>query len=254
MNATAAACTLWDAWLERRAIDGLPDDCRPRDLQEGYAIQAELDALAGRRVGWKIAATGAGGRAALGVEHPIAGPLYERFAVVPGGEADFSALHMGIVEAEFGFLVARDLPAAAAPFDRSTVLAAIGAFVPAIEMPDTRYTDHRAAGGPQVVADASCAGLFVLGPPLDLFDPESLPAAAVTLTANGAAGEGTGGNVLGDPVEALRWLANELAAHGRGLAAGETVITGSAVAVRRPGLGPVVADFGALGTVELSLA
>jgi 2-keto-4-pentenoate hydratase len=87
------------------------------------------------------------------------------------------------------------------------------------------------------------------------YDPERLPAHPVTLTSESkGVVEGTGAKVLGDPVEAVRWLANELALHGRGLAAGDVVITGAAAALRDPGSGWLVADFGSLGAVELRLA
>jgi 2-keto-4-pentenoate hydratase len=249
-----AARTLWEAWSSGTILPGLPEELRPSDMAGGYAIQTRLDEHAGRRVGWKIAATGAGGRAALGVEHPLAGPLYERFADQPGDEVDFSGLRMRTAEAEFGFRLAKDLPAELAPFDRLAVLEALGAFVPAIEMPDTRYEDHRAAGGPQLVADAACAGRFTFGTPVEDYDPERLPAHHVTLTSEKlGVVEGTGAKVLGDPVEAVRWLANELALHGRALAAGDVVITGAAAAMRDPGSGWLVADFGELGTLELSL-
>jgi 2-keto-4-pentenoate hydratase len=161
---------------------------------------------------------------------------------------------MRTAEAGFGFRLAKDLPAELAPFDRRAVLDALGAFVPAIEMPDTRYEDHRSAGGPQLVADAACAGRFALGTPVGDYDPESLPSHPVTLTSeHRGVVEGTGEKVLGDPVEAVRWLANELALHGRGLAAGDVVITGAAAAMRDPGSGWLVADFGSLGTLELTL-
>jgi len=250
-----AARTLWEAWSAGRTLDRLPEAQRPSDLAEGYAIQAALDDLVGERIGWKIAATGAGGRAALGVEQPLAGPLFARFAVPSGGEVDFAPIRMRTIEAEFGFAIGRDLPAGEAPYDRATVLDALGAFVTAIEIPNTRYDDHRAVGGPHLVADAACAGLYVLGPQVADYDPEALPAHRVVLStpANDPA-EGTGAKVLGDPVEAVRWLADELALQGRALAAGDTVITGAAIAVREPGQGDVVADFGSLGSLAVSLA
>ena len=44
-----------------------------------------------------------------------------------------------------------------------------------------------------------------------------------------AVGQGTGADVLGHPHHALAWLANHLAADGKGLRAGEIVLTGSLV-------------------------
>ena len=43
------------------------------------------------------------------------------------------------------------------------------------------------------------------------------------------AGQGTGADVLGHPHNALAWLANHLAAEGKGLHAGQIVLTGSLV-------------------------
>jgi 2-keto-4-pentenoate hydratase len=249
----SAARTLWDAWDNGHTLDGLPAAVRPVDIPDGYRIQAELDRLAGERIGWKLAGTGAGGRAALGVEQPLAGPLYERFSLVPGAEVEFGRIRMRTIEAEFGFVLAATLRAERAPFDRAAVVAALGPFLPAIEIPNTRYVDHRVVGGPQLVADAACAGLFVLGEPVDDYDFGALPDHRVALvTATGVA-EGTGEKVLGDPVEAVRWLGNDLAARGRDLTAGEIVITGAAAATREPGAGRSRADFGRLGSLEVSL-
>ena len=45
---------------------------------------------------------------------------------------------------------------------------------------------------------------------------------------------------MGHPFEALAWLANLLAARGRGMRAGEIVITGSALKTRFPAAGDEV--------------
>ena len=66
------------------------------------------------------------------------------------------------------------------------------------------------------------------------------------------ASEGVGGNVLGDPWNALLWLANRLRERGRTLEAGHVVTTGSAADVVQCEPGDVVtADFGPLGTAEV---
>jgi 2-keto-4-pentenoate hydratase len=249
----AAAGELWTAWTEGRLIDGMPTG-GVRDLADAYRVQFALDRFGGPRVGWKLAATGAGGRAALGVDQPLAGPLYARFQVPVGGTVEFGRLRMSTIEAEFGLRLGRDLPAAGAPYDHETVRDAIQAFIPAIEFPNTRYADHRSVGPVALTADAALAGYYVLGEPVADFDRDSLPQHEVVLhTPNGSI-EGTGAKVLGDPIEAVRWLANELARFGYGLAAGECVITGAAAATRDPGRGPVRAEFGPLGEVALRLA
>jgi 2-keto-4-pentenoate hydratase len=249
-----AAELIWQAWTERRTLPELPEHCRPAAVADGYACQARLDALGGRRRGWKIAATGAGGRKVLGVDHPLAGPLFERFSVPPGGELELDQ-RMGVAEAEFAFSIAADLPARDAPYGRSEVLAALGAFHPAIELPDTRFDDHRAVGAAQLLADAACAGSYVVGEPVDDYDPAALPEHRLTLERNGTpVAEGRGDAVLGDPVEAVVWLANELARHQRGLAQGDVVMTGACGITRDHVAGnELTADFGPLGRVSVRL-
>jgi len=69
------------------------------------------------------------------------------------------------------------------------------------------------------------------------------------------AGEGTGANVLGDPRQALAWLANDLASRGHTLRAGEVIMTGTVVkpAAIQPG-DHVVGDLGAFGSLEIRLS
>jgi 2-keto-4-pentenoate hydratase len=250
-----AAGELWEARLQGRLIAGLPDDCRPRTVAEGYACQAAMNELGGTRAGWKIAATAPGGREVLGVEHPFAGPLYERFAVPPGGSVEAGGLRMGVAEAEFAFSMGGSLAPRDAPHDRDAVLAAIGSFVPSIEIPDTRFEAHRSAGAPNLIADAACAGYFVAGRPVTDFDPGSLPASTVIVrNRETEVAAGVGANVLDDPVEAVVWLANELAAHGWGLEPGELVMTGAAAVVNPIAPGDSLeADFGEMGRVSVEL-
>ena len=64
-------------------------------------------------------------------------------------------------------------------------------------------------------------------------------------------GRGTGADVLGHPHNALAWLANHLAAEGRGLHAGQIVMTGSLVKTVWLKAGDVVVmELDGLGKVE----
>jgi 2-keto-4-pentenoate hydratase len=75
------------------------------------------------------------------------------------------------------------------------------------------------------------------------------------LSVNGEPeGEGHGRDVMGHPLDALTWLANALAARGRGLAAGMLIMTGSIVATRFVAAGDEAAfRLGALGEVHASI-
>jgi len=70
----------------------------------------------------------------------------------------------------------------------------------------------------------------VLGKPVArLRAPDLFKLAGRALINGSEAGRGTGADVLGHPHNALAWLANHLAAEGKGLHAGQIVLTGSLV-------------------------
>lgn len=251
--ARAAAETLWNLWQTNDTIDELPEGQRPSSIDEGWQIQRQLDALAGPRIGWKIAASNAGGQAALGVDAPICGALYgvNRFS----SPANVRPGVMGFSEAEFSFIIGSDLPAAEGPFTRDQVIAAIAELRPAIEIPTARFSAPGKVGAAQLVADCVVAGWCVVGEPVADWDADALASHAVKMWNNGeVAAEGSGANVLGNPVDALTWLANELASRGEGLAAGDLVMTGSSCAPNPIAVGDQLrADFGAFGSSEVNL-
>lgn len=254
-SARLAARALYTAWQTGCPLDGLPDSLRPADVAAGYRVQRALDELLGTPVGWKIGATGEGAQQLLGVAGPFYGRLFESFVVADGGTLPALPATMFIAEAEFAFRLGSDLPAEQAPFSRSDVLAAVAAVVPALELPDSRFGDFRALGAPQLVADDACARFIVLGPACTDWDPDALANHAVTILVNGLeAARGNGGTVLGNPCTALVWLANELAATGLSLRAGDIVMSGSCAVPNTIRAGDYLeADFGTLGRVSVTL-
>ena len=66
--------------------------------------------------------------------------------------------------------------------------------------------------------------------------------------------EGSGAAVLGHPLEALAWLANDLSGHGIGLKAGQIVTTGTCCGFHPLKAGDeALADYGELGTVRVTV-
>ena len=64
---------------------------------------------------------------------------------------------------------------------------------------------------------------------------------------------GKGEAVLGDPAEAVAWLANKLWSYGVTLNRGEVILSGAFSAAPAAAAGDhFLADFGPLGTVEAS--
>jgi 2-keto-4-pentenoate hydratase len=252
-----AAATLWKHWQQRTRIDRLPDNCRPADRTEGYAVQSEVVNISKQNVtGWKIAATSQAGQKHIGVDGPLAGPLLSNRVLQPGAIVPLDGNIMKVAEAEFCFRLGKSLPPRGKPYSTDEVLAAVDALHPAIEVPDSRYNDFARVGAPQLIADTACACWFVLGPETTAdWRSRDLVTHSVTAYKNGtAAGAGSGANVLGDPRLALTWIANELTTYGDGLQAGQIVTTGTCVIPVAIAPGDAIrADFGDLGSVQARL-
>jgi 2-keto-4-pentenoate hydratase len=253
-----AAEILWTHWQAGRQLDSLPSGLRPATRLEGYAIQDAIQVLAGqKRFGWKIAATSVAGQKHIGVDGPLAGRLLGKRVLPEGTPVPLSGNIMRVIEAEFAFRMGSDLPGKDRPYAKSEVMAATAALHLAIEIPDSRYSDFPKAGAAQLIADNACASWFVLGSEVHQdWRHTDLPSFVVTAERNGSlAREGKGANVLGDPCEALTWIANELNEHGMQLRAGEVVTTGTCIVPLE--VAPedqVVAHFGTFGSVTVRLS
>lgn len=257
-QAAAASALLVGHWRAGTALPSLPETTRPATRAEGYAIQARLEPLSAHPLwGWKIAATSAAGQQHIGVDGPLAGRLLAEMVLPDGAALPLGGNRMRVAEIEFAFRMGRDLPPRAAPYDEATVRDAVAALHTAIEVPDSRYGDFATVGAPQLIADNACAHRFVLGPeaPAAWRDVDLAAHRVVGRVAGRLAREGRGANVLGGPLIALTWLANELSGLGIRLAAGQVVTTGTCVVPLEVGPGDAVTgDYGELGQVALRFA
>jgi 2-keto-4-pentenoate hydratase len=255
-RAAAAARLLLEARAEQVQLEGLPEDCRPSDLTAAYAIQDQH--VAGLRaahdatpIGYKVGCTNATAQKQLGLSEPFSGVLLDRFTRQSPASIPDGLCFMRVIEAEFAFRLGRDLQA---PFDARTVADAIAAVLPAIEIVDSRYKSWTTVGALALIADQGSTGLWVGGAERTDWQSFDLPRHQVRLLLNEQPiRDGVGGNVLGDPLASVLWLANDLARRGLGLKAGEVVSTGTCIEVYFAAPGDrVQADFGTLGKVDVN--
>ena len=250
----AASKTLNDHWRAGTKFGALESSQLPRDRAEGYAIQAAIGQTSKDRLfGWKIAATSEAGQKHINVEGPMAGRILSETVIPDGGTASMTGNEMRVGEPEFAFRMAKDLPPRAQPYTVQEVLDAVDTLHPAIEIPDSRFSDFVSAGAAQIIADNACAHLFVLGPPTTAnWRALDLVAHKPVITLGGKQYIGHGKNVLGDPRIALAWLANELSGLGVTLKAGQVVTTGTCHPPLPIQAGDLLAaDFGVLGKVSV---
>ncbi|WP_432875370.1 2-keto-4-pentenoate hydratase [Kribbella sp. CA-245084] len=213
------------------------------DISTAYAVQrvivADRLAAGARVVGRKIGLTSPAVQQQLGVDRPDFGVLFADMEIANGGVVPAGRLLQPKVEAEVAFILGRDLD------DDADVRDAVAFVLPALEIVDSRIADWDISFG-DTVADNASSGLFVLGDARTTL-ADVVPAdVRMTMRLDGeTVSEGSGRACLGDPLNALAWLARTARALGDPLRQGQLILSGA--------LGPMVAvTSGAKVDAEIS--
>jgi 2-keto-4-pentenoate hydratase len=223
-------------------------------LAAAYAVQrATFDAWvkAGRKpTGHKIGLTSKAVQEQLGVHEPDYGVLFSDMILENGAHIGPRAVLQPRVEPEVAFVLKTDLVGENLTGDQ--VVSATDYVVPAVEVCgsrikgwDIRFED--------TVADNASSGLVVLGS--QRWQPvlAKLTDVEVLVRINGAvSAEGRGNACLGNPANAVAWLAGALTRLGSRLRAGDIVMSGAiAKMVPAEAGSSFEADFGAFGSISL---
>jgi 2-keto-4-pentenoate hydratase len=261
MPAQQAAARLFEAHQRRERFVPLPGELAPRSAEDGYAIQDAFVALRsdelGPIAGYKIALSSLAMQRFVGVDSPQAGAILRSLVRRSPARIRASDYVNLIVEFEIAVEMGDDLPVADAPFTRERVLQAVGAVTPAIEIADDRGADYaRLRHHPyELIADNSWNEGVVLGEPVRNWKSLDLAQVLGVARINGKqVGEGRGDAAMGHPFDAVAWLANHLAANGRGLPRGEFVITGSVITSKTVKTGDRIEfALGGMGRVQVAV-
>lgn len=221
--------------LRQAAARGVP--CPPvrtslpdATVRTAYRVQAlstgaRLDAgctVVGRKVGLTSPAV----QSQLGVDEPDFGVLFDDMACPQDAPIDIGRLLQPRIEAEIAFVLGHDLDSD--DIDVATARASVAQLVPALEI-----VDSRVAGWDitivDTVADNASSGLYVLGDDRHELGDTDLRSVEMTLTGRGGEvlSSGTGAACLGDPINALVWLARTAREYGSPLRADEVVLSGA---------------------------
>lgn len=220
---------LYAAWRARRTVQPLTDRISGITVDDAYRIQlrtiARRVAEGERHVGKKIGLTSKPVQNLFGVSQPDFGHLLSGMAYNDGATIPAADFIQPKGEGELAFLLRRDL--AGPGLTNADVLAATDCVLPCFEIVDSRIRDWKIKVQ-DTVADNGSSAAFVVGD--SAVDPSriDLTTVGMVLEKNGELiGTGAGAATLGNPVNAVTWLANALGAYGIVLKAGELILAGS---------------------------
>jgi 2-keto-4-pentenoate hydratase len=157
-----------------------------------------------------------------------------------------------LVECEFFVTLGRSLPARDRPWSELEVKNAVSKVHAGIEVAECRFPSGALPPLHAILADGSASGRYVFGGVIADWQA-GLATIEVRLDVDGReVRRGTGADVMGDPLRALHWLAEQRRRFGDGLGMGETISTGSMTGMLPIRAGQrVVARFGSAARVEI---
>ena len=229
------------------------------DMEDAYAIQsvftAHKQAAGCQIIGWKIGLTSKAMQAALSIDIPDSGVLFDDMPFPSGGIVPQERFIEPRIEAEIAFGLKAPL---AGHVTRKEVLAATDYVVPSLEILDTRIQRQDPQSGKRrilfdTIADNAANAGIVLGNEQHSVETHDLRWVGVIVSRNGEVEEtGLGAGVLNDPVESIVWLAKRMAHYGQQIEAGQIILSGSFIRpVECPPGSSIDADFGTFGRVEI---
>jgi 2-oxo-hept-3-ene-1,7-dioate hydratase len=262
-DVTAAAQMLFNA--DKAGVQcGLISSAFPKaTLEDAYRIQdALIDmhyAAGRRRIGWKIGLTSRAMQHALGITTPDSGVLLDNMLFQSGDTIPKGRFIQPRIEAEIAFVMGSDI--AGAGRSRADVIAATAHVAPCLEILDTRILRADPDSGKariitDTVSDNAANAGIVMGDKTHAINAHDLRWVGAIVAVDGVVEEtGLGAGVLNDPVTGIIWLLDRLAQFGKGLKAGEIVLSGSFIRpVEAPSGSVFAADFGDFGQVDLTFA
>lgn len=175
-------------------------------------------------VGKKIGLTSVAVQKQLGVNQPDFGVLFENMRILSTGILPFSGLIQPKAEAEIAFVLKKDLTN---EISFESIVKAIDYAVCAIEIVDSRV-DNWDIRITDTIADNASSSHFILGTKKVDLNKLDLEACEMKLYKNDQlVSEGNGKACLGNPLNALLWLANKMKEVGMPLKKKEIILSGA---------------------------
>jgi len=245
---------LLEAEYNRTPIDPITTKYPDMMIDDAYKIQLRLIEEKKKRgeivVGKKVGLTSKAMQELAGIDEPDYGFLTDRMVVFEGFPIKLSELIHPRVEAEIVFVLKEDLEGPGVLV--SDVLRATDYIMPALEIIDSRIKRDKRRRIEDSISDNAGTGRVVFSGKMSSITDMDLRRVGLIFEKNGdVISTAAGAAVLGNPAQAVAWLANKLSRYGVTLHEREIILSGSLIAAIDVGPGDsVTAIFDRIGSVK----
>ena len=236
-----------------RTVEQISKRFTEMTIADAYAVQLinmRRMMEEGKKItGKKIGLTSLAMQKSLGVDQPDFGFLFDNMDASAAGVILAQDVLQPRVEGELAFILKKGL---SGKVSADEVLQATDYIVPAIEVVDSRIRDWKLTIVDTVADNASC-GRYLLSKQRIEPNKTALEEIEMTLWKNGEkVNSGFGNAVMGNPVNAVAWLAACLNEYGVSLDAGDVILSGAlSAAVPAFQNDQFICDFGAHGAMKV---
>lgn len=248
------------AWEAREPVRGLRNDLSMEDAECGRKrLVQKLELALGPVVGYKAGLTNPAVQRRFGVSAPLRGVLLQRMLLEEGQEVPAQFGARPVVEADL-LVVVKNAGLHRAR-TRLEALKALSLVIPFIELPDLVVAEGEKLTAPVIVSINVGARLGIVGKGIPVEPSEEFAERLAAMQVRMTDGQGKelararGAEILGHPLNAVLWLAQDLERSGVRLKAGDLLSLGSFTAPMppRPGLTVTVRYEGLPGNPRVSV-
>jgi 2-keto-4-pentenoate hydratase len=245
---------LLDAEANHAPIPPITDAVPGFSVEDAYAVQKiVIDHRLGegrKIIGKKVGLTSKAMQQALGVSEPDYGMLLDGVLIEDGVSYETSQLLQPRIEGEIAFVLNKDLVGPNVTVEQ--VLEATEYVSPSLEVIDSRIKDWKIKL-PDTIADNASSARVVVGKSQVSVAGLDLANVEMVFKKNGEEiGRAKGDAVLGNPANAVAWLANKLHELGVPVNAGDIIMPGALTAMTPVAPGDTIeAEFSQIGSVSV---
>lgn len=246
---TTTAEKLYEAYASKRPL--AKGELTFASKEAAYDVQDEVLALkeanGETHKGYKISLTSEETQRLFNSETPLFGQMTD---VTLKQELSLSDFNEPLLEMELVFLVDEDVHGS----DSDEEVMRKCRVAPGIEVPDGRYEDwFPKTTFHEVIADGAVNGALVTGDSAKYSYDELADVEGVLYFNDEELKRGTAKEVLGHPVNAVKWLAQALEERGEKLITGRFVSSGTFILPVPLEVGAYRVEYSGVGTVELTV-